>query len=154
MCSGNQWIIYKITIYEEGRFFEKEGIFGGLRRCGLGEAGSQCYQQRGDGITFRCSRNNVGEGQSLNNIATGVIFIAIPVENGAPFLGVSLKVGYVKPIKVTRDTFGRSQNKYSGIGPSPPLVVDFEAVDWRGYQAGHVTVVWIKEGQMLTSLRT
>ncbi|GFW65558.1 hypothetical protein TNCV_3549811 [Trichonephila clavipes] len=42
---------------------------------------------------------------------------------------VSLNVEFVTPTKVTGDVesllFGRSQDNYSTIGPSPPLTMDF-----------------------------
>ncbi|GFV43803.1 hypothetical protein TNCV_1658491 [Trichonephila clavipes] len=72
----------------------------------------------------------------------------------SPF-GVSLKVEYVTPTKVTRDAesllFGHSRDYYSTIGPSPPHAVDFEA---SGNCAGHLSVGWIKGSQRLTCLRT
>ncbi|GFX23004.1 transposon Tf2-6 polyprotein [Trichonephila clavipes] len=71
-------------------------------------------------------------------------------------LGVSIKVEYVTPTYVTLYLapllFGRSQDNYSTIGPSPPLVVDLESGDWCGNCDGHLTVCWIKEGKRLTFL--
>ncbi|GFX38140.1 hypothetical protein TNCV_3837391 [Trichonephila clavipes] len=51
-------------------------------------------------------------------------------------LGVSLKVEYVTPTKMTRDVesllFGHIEDNYSTIGPCSLLAVDFEAGGWRG----------------------
>ncbi|GFV17897.1 hypothetical protein TNCV_4494401, partial [Trichonephila clavipes] len=47
---------------------------------------------------------------------------------------------------------GRSQDNYSTIGSSPPLVVNFEAGGWQRNCAGYLIVGWIKGGQRLNFL--